>query len=67
MGELHGSLADAVCLVVSSPYSVLQQLGVTLGHVILFDEPAPDVSVPTPLNGVMRSAGKVPFRHTARA
>ena len=40
---------------------VVQQLGVTLGHVVTFDEPAPDVSVPTPLSAVTRNAGMVSF------
>ena len=38
---------------------VLQQLGVSLGHVILFDEPAPAVSVPVPLAAMSRTLGKI--------
>ena len=35
----------------------LQQLGVSLGHVITFSEPSPDVSVPTPLAANTRTLG----------
>ena len=31
----------------------------SLGHVVNFEEPAPDVSVPTPLNAMARTAGKI--------
>ena len=42
---------------------LLQQLGVNLGHVITFSEPAPDVSVPTPLATNTRTLGKLIHVH----
>ena len=45
--------------VTTTTMCLLQQLGVNLGHVITFSEPAPDVSVPTPLATNTRTLGNL--------